>query len=137
MKKNLQAKEKLPAVAKRISELCDSLVYISETDEPVELFFHEGEFPDTELADKRRASESAVKAAAADEFFDKVTRERDWHNSEEKERVAKFRRLGSYMKKHLRDLEYYRIGRIRIDIYVVGTDEDGNSVGIKTRAVET
>jgi hypothetical protein len=137
MKKKLQRSKKLPAVAERISELCDPLVYISETDEPVEAFFHEGEFPDKLLSDKRRSSESAIEAAGADEFFDKVTRDRDWHNADDKKRVAGFRKLEAYMKKHLRDLAFYRIGRIRIDMYVVGLDADGNTVGIRARAVET
>lgn len=137
MKKNLQPSKKIPKAAEKIAELCGSLVYISETDEPVEPFFQEGEFPDTLLADERRMSESGIKAAGPDEFFDKLTRERDWHNADDKKRVAGFRRLESYMKKNLRDLAFYRIGRIRIDMYVVGLDEDGNTVGIKTRAVET
>lgn len=137
MKKNLQRSKKLTAVAEKISELCEPLVYISETDEPVEVFFHEGEFPDTLLSDDRRSSESGIKAADPDEFFAKLTRERDWHNAEEKKRVADFRKLESYLKKNIRDLAFYRIGRIRVDMYVVGLDDDGNTVGIKTRAVET
>ncbi len=137
MKKNLQPSKKFPKVAEKIAELCEPLVYISETDEPVELFFHEGEFPDTLFSNERRSAESGIKAADPDEFFDKLTRERDWHNAADKKRVAGFRRLESYMQKNLRDLAFYRIGRIRLDMYVVGLDDDGNTVGIKTRAVET
>jgi hypothetical protein len=41
------------------------------------------------------------------------------------------------LEENLADLTVFRIGSIRIDIYVVGLDADGNLAGIKTKAVET
>jgi hypothetical protein len=41
------------------------------------------------------------------------------------------------LKENLRDLKVYRIGRIEIDIYVIGIDSQNNLMGIKTKAVET
>jgi hypothetical protein len=31
----------------------------------------------------------------------------------------------------------FKVGRVELDIYVVGLDENGNLMGIKTKAVET
>ncbi len=137
MKKNYSGKKKSSPLIKELAELCGPLVYISEIDSPVETFFSDGEFPETFLVDQRTAAEAKIEIANADDFFEKLTRERDWHNGADKKRVAKYRKLEAFMKANLRDILLYRIGRIRIDVYVVGIDEEGNSVGIQTKAVET
>jgi hypothetical protein len=100
-------------------------------------FFAPGEFPETFLVDQRTSKEAKIETGSADDFFDRTTRERDWHNADDKKRVEGFRKLKDLMKTNLRDLSLYKIGRVRIDIYVIGIDADGNTVGIQTKAVET
>jgi hypothetical protein len=38
---------------------------------------------------------------------------------------------------NLRDLRVFKVGRIELDIYVVGINSEGILMGIKTKAVET
>ncbi len=40
-------------------------------------------------------------------------------------------------EKNLRDLKVFKIGKIQIDVYVVGLDAEDNLLGIETKAVET
>ncbi len=137
MKKNLSKEKNLPPIVQELEKLCRSLRYPSEVDSPISPFFNVGEFPETRLADQRTASEATVETADIDEFFGRVTCERNWHNTEDKKRVDRFRKLEAFMKSNLREISLYRIGRIRIDIYVVGIDAEGNTVGIQTNTVET
>jgi hypothetical protein len=45
--------------------------------------------------------------------------------------------LRQFLEQNLTDLKVFRIGRIRLDVYVVGLDSEGNLAGVKTVAVET
>ena len=137
MKKKSPDKKNVPPIFGELSKLCDSLLYISEIDAAVTPFFSPGEFPETFLMDQRTSSEAKIETGSIDDFFAKATSEKDWHNAKDKERVEKYRRLKTFMKANLRDLSLYRIGRIRIDIYVIGIDAEGNTAGIQTKAVET
>ena len=137
MKKNSKEKKNIPPIAEELTKLCRSLLYISEIDSKVLPFFAIGEFPETFLIDQRTSKEAKIETGSADDFFEKTTRERDWHKAEDKKRVDGFRKLKDFMKANLRDLSLYKIGRIRIDIYVIGIDADGNTAGIQTKAVET
>ena len=72
-----------------------------------------------------------------EEFFSRLTRVQDWHAEAEKERVRRFLKLRKLLRENLKETTVLRIGRIRIDIYVVGVDRYGKLAGIRTKAVET
>jgi len=137
MKKNLQDKKNIPPIVEELTKLCDRLLYISETDSKVLPFFSVGEFPETFLIDQRTLKEAKIETGSSDDFFERTTRDRDWHNANDRKRIEGFRKLEIFMKANLRDLSLYKIGRIRIDIYVIGIDAEGNTAGIQTKAVET
>ncbi len=40
-------------------------------------------------------------------------------------------------EKNLRNLKVFKVGKIQLDIYVVGLDAENRLLGIKTKAVET
>jgi hypothetical protein len=41
------------------------------------------------------------------------------------------------LENELEDIRVIRVGRIQVDIYVIGNTKDGEVAGIKTFAVET
>lgn len=51
--------------------------------------------------------------------------------------AKKFLELQTLLEENLHDLKVFKLGRIRLDIYAVGIDRNGNPLGIKTQAVET
>ena len=61
----------------------------------------------------------------------------DWYGAEEKHNAERFARLQNLLEENLRDLKVFKIGRIEIDVYVVGLDQNNELIGIKTKAVET
>ncbi len=124
----------------RLAKACDGLIYISETDSEIIPF--SGETAEAVSADEimRQAGEPSdahVEEANAEAFFERLTTSRDWHGPREKEQAAKFALLRDELYSGLTDLKEYRVGRIRINIYIVGIDKEGRLAGVKTRAVET
>jgi hypothetical protein len=53
------------------------------------------------------------------------------------ETCAKLSELRTAIDHHHAGVKAFRIGRVRIDIYVVGKSRNGKWVGLKTVAVET
>jgi hypothetical protein len=114
------------------------LTYISETDAPVKAVFVAGARSTDAIhfISKGTAAE-ILEARQPREFFDRLTTEKDWFGSREREIAKRFSELEKLLNENLCNLTVLRVGRIQIDIYVVGLDADGNLVGIKTKAVET
>ena len=125
----MSAEAETDRVLRLLAEACEGLTYISETDaavEPIVLPASDGE------PFGRRAERSGE-----EEFFDRLTREREWHGPDERERSRAFARLRGTMHENLTDITVYRVGEIRIEIYVLGRTRDGTIAGVRTRAVET
>ncbi|MEP7214272.1 MAG: nuclease A inhibitor family protein [Acidobacteriota bacterium] len=125
------------ALAAAIGVACKGLVYMSETDAPIEPFFVQnvGDEPIADILKKHFSGECSE--ADPDEFFARLTADQDWHTPLQKRTVKKFRALRNVLRSNLADLRIYRFGRIRIDILVVGREVTGDLAGIQTRAVET
>jgi hypothetical protein len=124
------------ALAAAIAAACKGLVYVSETDAPVEPFSIENAdgkpvpaLLESEFGDGR--------AGDIDSFFARLTVEQPWHTPLQQRAVKKYRTLRNLLLKNLENVSTYRFGRIRVEILVAGRDAAGNVQGIKTRAVET
>lgn len=127
------------ALRASIEAACESLIYVSETDSPVE-FFDGGAAPDTQKAIAAKAGTGAVSLLSEvtlDTFFDRLTTVKDWFGDTEKERAKKFLELRKLLEEGLLDLKVFRVGRNRVDIYVAGMGANGRVIGIMTSAVET
>lgn len=135
-------KENSPAAGLRkiLEEACEDTTYISETDAPFEPFFGgQAAKVNAEILRNITGITTDVPVEETDfaQFFERLTRKRDWHAESEKIALSKFKKLEKALKENLRDLRIFRFGRVRIDIYVVGIDTDGKMAGVKTKAVET
>src|SRR5215467_4434944 len=104
-----------------LKEASRDLLFPSETDAPFEPFVWEGE---EGKPDKARLLERAgkppktpVKVMSLGAFFKDVTTEEDWHNAEEKEEVRKFRQLVQTLKKTLKDIKVFKVGKVEADVY--------------------
>lgn len=120
-----------------IARSCIGLVYVSETDAPIEPFFvqNAADEPIADVLKKQFSGECSE--ADADDFFARLTTDQEWHTPLQKRTVKKFRALRNLLRSNLTDLRVYRFGRIRVDILAVGRDANGDLAGIQTRAVET
>lgn len=122
------------------------LYYISETDAPFEAFVWRREkgaepFSEPNAADVLRfaknAPETPVREQTIEDFFKHSTAEQDWHTDEDKETVRRFVKLKDLLQHELKNAKVFRVGKVELDVYIVGVDSDGNLAGVKTKAVET
>jgi hypothetical protein len=117
------------------------LLFPSETDSPFEPFVWEGEEgkPDKAGVLERagKPPRTPVKVMSLDAFFRDVTTDENWHDAEEKEEVRKFRQLVQTLKKALKDIKVFKLGKVESDVYIVGRTESGDWAGLKTKVVET
>ncbi len=125
---------------KQLKKVSGGLFFISETDAEILLFFGRQSQAVTK-EEILKQSESAANAPVEERdfagFFKRLTEIQDWFGDEEKATAQKFAELRDLLERNLRDLKVFKIGKIQIDIYVVGLDAENNLLGIKTKAVET
>ena len=122
-----------------LKSACRSLTFISETDADVVPFTAVA--PDDDTLGSYLAAlgitSNEIEERGFESFFDRLTRERDWHGAIEKQRSRQWSKLREIIEKHLKKIRVIRVGRVRLDIYVVGLDESGRLAGVKTKAIET
>jgi hypothetical protein len=127
-------------LAERIAEACRGLNYMSETDAPVDPFVGgkvTGSVRKALAEVSGSGPRSRIEEADPEPFFSRLTTIKEWYTPEQEKNARGFAALERILRGHLADLRVFRVGRVRIDIYVVGTDRRGDLLGIKTRAVET
>lgn len=110
---------------KRIAAACVGLVFISETDSPVEPFFG-----------KEPAGSKCVEVEF-EKFFERMTGKREWHSIKDRKNAEGFKKLKALLEAELDGLRVCKIGEVQIDIFVVGCDKEGKFAGVKMKAVET
>ena len=141
-KKTVENSDALPKndLLERIKAASAGLYYISETDAEITPFTG-GQIEDTSkeaiLKQIKGAADSPVEERDFTDFFTRFTKIEDWFEEEEKETAGKFSQLKELLEKNLRDLKVFKIGKIQLDVYVVGLDAENHLTGIKTKAVET
>ncbi|HEY0049330.1 MAG TPA: nuclease A inhibitor family protein [Pyrinomonadaceae bacterium] len=126
--------------AEQIRKASEGLYYISETDAEISSFTGtkaDAVTRENLLSQTGNNRDAPVEERDFTDFFTRLTKIQDWFGDEEKRTAAKFSRLKELLERNLKDLKVYKVGRIEIDIYVVGLDAQGNLAGIKTKAVET
>ena len=124
-----------------LRRLTGDLIFTSETDAPVDVI-HGGKVSILSMENvlkqfaENRPGEP-VQEISPREFFDRLVKIREWYGTEERNRAIRYAELRDLLKDSLRDLKVFRVGRVQIDIYVVGLNKEDELVGIRTKAIET
>ena len=130
------------SIQRRIERAADGLLYTSESDYPLEYFATAADVdgPLT-IAGFRDAvgvpADSVVEEISLDAFFARHIEAADPNDPVAQALVPRYERLKSTLERSVRAPRVFRVGRILIRCYVVGTDAAGNVVGLTTFAVET
>lgn len=132
-----QPKNKL---LEQLESLTEDLFYTSETDAAIKAFIG-GKAGSVTPAEILKQTKTALNAPTIEmgftEFFSNLTEMQDWFGEEETELARKFNALKKFLEQNLKDLKVFKIGKIELEIYVVGLDSENIVAGIKTKAVET
>ena len=127
-------------LAEQIKIAVRGLYYISETDALIQPFVGKQAKAVSKqeiLSQTKKAADSTIEEKDFAGFFARLTEIQDWFGDEEREIAQKFVQLKELLEKNLRDLKVFRIGKIQLDVYVIGLDAKDNLSGIETKAVET
>lgn len=60
-----------------------------------------------------------------------------WHASDDKAAVKRYKELVQTIEEHLTDVRVYKVGKAKLDVYIMGKTEDGSWAGLKTQSLET
>jgi hypothetical protein len=70
-------------------------------------------------------------------FFASATRDQAFHSATERAVVERYRTLVRFLTDELADSRAYRLGRIDIDVFVIGRTREGEWAGVTTKVIET
>lgn len=129
---------KSETLAEQIKKVSAGLYYISETD--AEIFPFTGDKAEAVSAEtilQQIKKDAPVEERDFENFFDRLTKMQEWFGDEEIKSANKYAHLKELLQKNLRAIKVFKIGRIEIDIYIVGLDVENRLMGIRTKAVET
>jgi hypothetical protein len=127
---------------RRLERAARGLLYTSESDVPFTWFSAPGPFvspiTDAELRAATGAADGdAVQTITLDQFFARHIERVDPADRVAVALVPRYRHLRETLRHAIPGIRVHRIGRIRIRCYLVGTDRDGNLVGLFTESIET
>ena len=124
----------------RSKRACEGLIYISETDAPVVAFAGsaiDAVTAEVVLLQANLPNDAPIEERDFNEFFARLTADRDWHREIESARAKKFLVLQKLLEENLCELKVYKIGSRRLSVFVVGIDKGRRLMGVSTKAVET
>jgi hypothetical protein len=119
------------AIFVALKDASEGLLYPSESDAPFEPF----SWP----AGGKRLTQSrvAVLAGKRKARVEEVPVEEFFHELDDTDDGPRFRKLEESLRAILGDVRVFRVGEIKVAIYLVGRTSDGNWVGLRTESIET
>lgn len=126
----------------RLERAADGLLYTSESDYPFIWFHDAGPAPvpltaAALLAAAHEPADEPVEVASLDGFFARHIERVDPYDPVAVALVPRYRHLRETIRLTVPGVRVFRVGRIRIRCYLVGTTEAGEVVGLSTVAIET
>lgn len=134
-----EVKAKRDVLAEQIEKATAGLYYVSETDAEIRLFVggKSATVSKAEILAQTENADTPVEERNFAEFFERLTKTEDWFGEEETETARKFVELKRVLENNIRDLKVFKIGKIQLDVYVVGLDAEDRLIGVQMKAVET
>lgn len=134
-------KENLPeekTFSQQIQEIVKDLYYISETDSEIFPFVGErAENISAETLLQQLGRKDSVEERDFEDFFKRLTDMQEWFGDTETTAANKYSALKELFLKNLKDIKVFKIGKIEVDIYIVGLGAENIIAGAWTKAVET
>jgi len=123
--------------AERLAHLSEGLLFISESEYPLEQFLWQAADLTTEtiLTRAGKPVDTSIEEITLDDFFAPVATEEDWHDDEDRKNVQRFQELVKALSA-LENIQVFKLGKVEIDVYIVGAIGK-DLVGLKTTVIET
>ena len=122
-----------------LSRLTEGLLYISESEYPVEILHwpdvHDNAALKKQIAAYAGAAASQEQSLAA--FFDSVQQQADPNDPPMQELAARYQQLRKYLEQHLSDTSVLRAGDTQVHIFITGFTAEKTAVVLHTVSIET
>ncbi len=125
-------------ISDRLSLLSKGLLFPSESEYPLEPFIWEK----TTLSIKEilirsgKNCDTPIATLTLEDFFASVVTEENWFDTQDREIAHRFRDLKRAIASNLENVQVFRVGKVEIEVYIVGTI-NSDLVGLKTTVIET
>ena len=130
------------ALSTLLDEATEGLIYLSESDYPMESFFMEDKkevpFDSQHIREALKINPAfGVEESTFEAFFGRMTTLLPEYGLTEKNRARQFLHLQQILNDNLKDIKVFRFGRIQILAIVIGITAGGHWAGVKTTLIET
>lgn len=131
------------ALRRRLERAAAGLLYTSESDYPFTWFQSPAPVPvPLDIATVRAVvgadAGEPIETVTLDQFFARHIERVDPADAAARALVPRYRRLRETLRHAIPGVQVFRVGRIRIRCYLIGTDRAGSSVvGLYTESIET
>ena len=128
-------------ILSELARAAHGLLFMSESDYPLEPFRLDARGPEPDLARLRQLAgapaDARVEVTTPEKLFAVAAGQQPWKGEAELSTARRFRRLLGVLGAELGDLRVYRVGEVNIAVYVLGRSPSGSWLGLSTRVVET
>ncbi len=137
----MKTKPQTPLLA-TLGKAAAGLLFPSESDAPLTPYTFAGP-AGTEptsaalLAAEHLPSDTPVETITVADLFDPFAEAADGATAEDKAEAARYRAIVELLTHELTELRVFRVGKVDIDVYILGKDPKGAWLGLKTHVVET
>jgi hypothetical protein len=125
----------------QINPLLTDLLYPSESDEPVTwvtCYLDQSEpLIVSQITDWLMLPPGVLVEERPEANFWRVAVMEDWYGEDEKKRAEQFQRVKQFVESQLTDRQFFRVGQVEIEIYLLGKTPEGKRAGLKTKVIET
>lgn len=124
-------------ITDRLTQLSKGLLFPSESEYPLEPFNWKSATLNrkTILTQTGKPVKTPITEISLEEFFAPVVTDQDWFEDEDRKIAQRFRDLQTAIAT-LENVQVFRLGKVKIDVYIVGAIRN-DLVGLKTTVVET
>ncbi|MEO7329628.1 MAG: nuclease A inhibitor family protein [Minicystis sp.] len=125
-----------------LGQATSGLLFPSESDAPFTPYRWEGAAgaplgPETLLASLGLPATTPVETTTLEDTLGPFTELSEHPSPEDETDAQHFRSIITALEQALADVRVYRVGKVDIDVYLLGRHPSGEWLGLKTHAVET
>ena len=123
----------------RLETACLGLVWMSESDYPWQVVV----WQDTNNLNRLLLQHcdynfnTKIETKTLESFLEPAIIEQKWHTDVEKASIQRYQILKNLLQKNLQDIRVYLIGKVELDVYILGKSDDNRIIGLSTKIIET
>ncbi len=132
----------VPPLFETLGQATSGLLFPSESDAALTPYRFPGTkgaepTPEALLSVEHLPSDTPVETITVADLFDPFQHAAEGASKEDQVEAERYHALVELLTRELKSLRVYRVGKVDIDVYVLGQDASGDWLGLKTHVVET